>query len=127
MATHTITAANIEASVRDNSIVILDFWADWCGPCKRFAPTFEEASERHSDVYFGKIDTQAEQPLARSLEIQSIPTLMVFRDNIMVFRQAGALPPAALEDLLTQVKSLDMDEIRAEIAKNEEEKADAEA
>ena len=116
MATQTITAANIEETVSGDGIVILDFWADWCGPCKRFAPTFEEASERHEDITFGKIDTQAEQMLAAQLQIRSIPTLMVFRDGIRVFSQAGALPAPVFEDLIQQVKQLDMDDVRKKVA-----------
>ena len=128
MATHTITAENIESVINENDIVILDFWADWCGPCKRFAPTFEAASEQHGDVFFGKIDTQDQQALAGQLGIRSIPTLMVFREQIMLFNQAGALPPAALEDILAQAKNLNMDDVRAEIAKAREgEASEAEA
>ncbi|HHO52236.1 MAG TPA: thiol reductase thioredoxin [Deltaproteobacteria bacterium] len=119
MATHTITADNIEASIRDNDIVILDFWASWCGPCMRFAPAFEASSEAHEDVFFGKIDTEDQRPLSQELGIRSIPTLMVFRENILVFREAGALPPAALEELITEVKKLDMDEVRSKIAEAE--------
>ncbi|MFT4628493.1 MAG: thioredoxin [Myxococcota bacterium] len=118
MATQTITQANIEQTVADNSIVILDFWASWCGPCVRFAPTFEAAAEKHPDIVFGKIDTQAEQALAGQLQIRSIPTLMVFRDNIMVFNQAGALPPAAFDDLIEQVRNVDMDEVRKKVAES---------
>jgi thioredoxin 1 len=119
MATQKITSETIESTINDNSIVILDFWADWCGPCKMFAPTFEAASEKHADVVFGKVDTQEQRSLAAQLQIRSIPTLMVFRDQILIFNQAGALPPAAFEDLITQVKALDMDEVRAEIAKQQ--------
>ena len=117
MATREITHETIEATVNDNGIVILDFWGPHCGPCHRFAPVFEESSEKHTDVVFGKINTAEQQALARELGIQAVPTLMVFRDNIMLYREAGALPPPALEDLLTQVKALDKDDVRAEMAK----------
>ena len=116
MATVEITAANFQATIEKQGIVLLDFWAEWCAPCKAFAPVFERASETHKDVTFGKIDTEAQQELAGAADIQAIPTLMVFRDGVLLFREAGALPPAALEELVTQAKSLDMDEVRAELA-----------
>jgi len=120
MATVEITRDNIEQTVQDNDIVILDFWASWCGPCRSFAPTFEAASEKHADIVFGKIDTEDQQELAASLQIRSIPTLMVFRDQILLYRDAGALPPAALEDLIQQVRDLDMDDVRAKIAEQQQ-------
>jgi thioredoxin 1 len=123
VSTRTITGASLESTINDNSIVVLDFWAEWCGPCRRFGPVFEEASTRHEDVVFGKVDTEAEQQIAAELRIESIPTLMVFRDQILLFRQPGALPAGALEDLLQQVKKLDMDEVRAELAKAKQEDA----
>ena len=115
MATIDITKDTFESTVGDNGIVLVDFWAEWCGPCKGFAPTFETASESHPDVVFAKVDTELEQELAGSFGIRSIPTLMAFRDNIVLYSQPGALPGEALEDLVQQVKGLDMDVVRAEI------------
>lgn len=119
MASVELTAENFDNTITGNDIVIVDFWADWCGPCKMFAPTFEAASEKNPEIVFGKVDTEAEQSLAAAAGIQSIPTLMIFRDSILLFSQAGALPPAALDDLITQVKALDMTEVHAEIAKQQ--------
>ena len=116
MATVELTADTFEKTVTSNGIVLVDFWAEWCGPCKRFAPVFEEASEKHPDVVFGKIDTEAEQQLAAAAQITSIPTLMAFRDSILVFAQPGALPAPALEGIIEQIKGLDMDDVRAQVA-----------
>ena len=116
MATTDLTIAEFEETISSDGIVFVDFWADWCGPCKSFAPVFEAASETHTDIAFAKVDTEAEQQLAGALNIRSIPTLMIFRDGIQLFSQAGALPAPALEDLIGQVRALDMDEVRAEVA-----------
>ena len=121
MASVELTAENFDATIMGNGIVVVDFWAEWCGPCKMFAPTFEAASEKDPEIVFGKVDTEAEQSLAAAAGIQSIPTLMIFRDSILLFSQPGALPPAALDDLITQVKGLDMEAVHAEIAKQQAE------
>ena len=117
MTTIELTSDQFEETVTADGIVLVDFWAEWCGPCKSFGPVFEAASEKDPDITFANIDTEAEQEIAGALEIRSIPTLMIFRDGIQIFSQPGALPGHALDDLIVQVKALDMDEIRAEIAK----------
>ena len=116
MATTTLSKDNFEATVTGDGITFVDFWAEWCGPCKMFGPIFEQTSEENPDVTFAKIDTEVEQELAGQLGIMSIPTLMIFRDGIQLFSQPGALPKSALDDLLRQVRELDMDQVREEIA-----------
>ena len=124
MSTSNLTLDLFESTVASEGITIVDFWAEWCGPCKMFGPIFEEVSESNPDVTFAKVDTEAEQQLAGSLGIMSIPTVMIFRDGIQLFAQPGALPKAALEDLLGQVRNLDMDDIRAQLAEESESTVD---
>jgi thioredoxin 1 len=119
MATTTLTAANFEETDAANDIVLVDFWAAWCGPCRMFAPVFEAASEKHPDMVFGKVDTEAERDLSAAARITSIPTLMVFREGILVYAQPGAMPAQPLEELIGAVKAADMEAIRAELAEQQ--------
>jgi thioredoxin 1 len=116
VATVALTKDTFDETIRDNDTVIIDFWAEWCGPCRSFAPTFEAASEKHDEIVFAKVDTEDQQELAMAFGIRSIPTLMVFRDQIVLYSQPGALPGNMLEDLIGQVKVIDMDDVRAQIA-----------
>jgi thioredoxin 1 len=116
MPTVTLTAENFERTIDDNDIVVVDFWASWCGPCRTFAPVFEKAAENHPDIVFGKVDTDAERQLAGEFQIMSIPTLMVFRDNVLLFSQPGALPEHVLEDLIAKVRELDMADVHRQLA-----------
>ena len=120
MATIDLTEANIEKTIAENDIVIIDFWAEWCGPCKSFGPIFEKASENFPDITFAKVNTEEEQGLAGYFQIRSIPTVMVLKEQIGIFQQAGMLPEEALTDLLQQAQALDMDQVRADLQKQQE-------
>lgn len=120
MATVDVTADTFEQTALDNDIVLIDFWAEWCGPCRTFAPIYDKVSEKHDDIVFAKVDTEAEQALAATFNIRSIPTLMAVRDKVVVFSQPGVLPEDALEDLIAQVKDLDMEDVHQQLAEHAE-------
>lgn len=120
MATIQLTSENFKDVINNNDIVIVDFWAEWCGPCKSFGPTFEAASEKYPEIAFAKVNTEEERDMAAGFNIRSIPTLMVFREQVILYAEAGALPASALDQLVEQVKGLDMDAIKAEIAAEEQ-------
>ena len=125
MATVELNKDNFEPTITNNDMVIVDFWAPWCGPCRNFAPVYEETSEKYPNVVFAKVNTEEEKALGDHFQIRSIPTLMIFRDQIIIFSQAGSLPAPALEDVINKALSLDMDKVREEIAKQEQEQQEA--
>ena len=122
MATLDLTQENFESTVMENDFVIVDFWAPWCGPCRAFAPTFDAASDKHTDIVFAKVNTEVEQEIGASFQIRSIPTLMIFREKIIIYSQPGSLPASGLEDLITKVRELDMAQVHKEIAEEQAKK-----
>ncbi|GAB3750917.1 thioredoxin [Yimella radicis] len=125
MATTTLTTENFVETIQNNDIVLIDFWADWCGPCKMFAPVYDAESNKHEDIVFGKVDTEDQRELGGAINISSIPTVMAFREGVMVFSQSGAMPPAMLTDLIKQIRDLPMEKIHAEIAEQQAAEGDA--
>ncbi len=121
MSTQALSDANFNKVIEDNDLVVVDYWASWCGPCQSFAPVYEQASEKHPDIVFGKIDTESEQALAQAFQIRSIPTLMIFKEQIVIFSQPGTIPASALDELISKARELDMDQVRAEIEKKKSE------
>jgi len=119
MSTIELTIENFEQTINDNDTVFVDFWAEWCGPCRQFGPVFEQAAQEHTDIVFGKVDADTQQELAGHFNIRSIPTLMAIRDNVVLFSQPGALPAHALDDLITQIRAIDMDDVRRQIAQEQ--------
>ena len=120
MATLELTKDNFAETLQDNEFVLIDFWADWCGPCRQFAPVFEQSAEKHTDIVHAKVDTEAQRELAFEFKIQSIPTLMIVRDRTVIYNEPGALPSEALESLITQARALDLEEVRKQIAQQEQ-------
>ncbi len=123
MATLDLTQENFESTVMENDFVIVDFWAPWCGPCRAFAPTFDAASDKHTDIVFAKVNTEVEQEIGASFQIRSIPTLMIFREKVIIYSQPGSLPASGLEDLIAKVRELDMAQVHKEIAEDQAKEA----